>query len=93
MIDQHHTDNILSRPEVQNMKNDINSLKANGSELMKEIKQESAEIVRDELSRLKKSGKEKILLAEEHVRSKPGQSVALGLAAGLVLSYILARRR
>ena len=94
MIDhQHPVDSILNRAEVQNMKNDINSLKANGSELVKDIRNESSEIVRGELSKLKKSGIEKLQKAENHVKNRPAQSIAMGVVAGMALSYLFSRRR
>lgn len=94
MIDHHHpAESILNRAEVQNMKNDMSSLKANGSELVRGIAHEGNEIMREEIGRIKQSGREKILKAENHIKNRPGQSIAFGVAAGLLLSYVLARRR
>ncbi len=94
MINQHPTtEGILNRPEIQNIKNDLGSLKSNGSELLKEIGHEGADIVHDELDKLKQSGKEKIRMAEDHVKSKPAQGIAIAFASGLALSYLLARRK
>ena len=78
--------------EIEHIKKDINALKANGSALAKDIRHDGTGIMRDGFSRLKNSGNHSLHRLEDRVRDKPGQTLALGIIGGLILSYFLSRR-
>lgn len=83
-----HLGKIMERPEIENIKNDIRSLKANSASLAKDLKQDGSTIVQDRLDHLKMSGAATLQRAEDSMRGVSGKTLAAGLMAGLVLGYL-----
>jgi len=86
-------------PEIQDIKNDLDSLKNNVVELTKHIKSDGADkshqLAQDlsqRLLELKDSGRSELDKVAQHVQQKPGQSLAIAFAAGLLASVLLGRR-
>lgn len=86
-------------PEIEEIKQDIDSLKSNVVELTRHVKSEGriqarklGDIAMDRLTDLKKSAQLEYLKAEKQIKAKPGQSIAIAFAAGLVTSFLLGRR-
>lgn len=88
MQHKQHIDKILDRPEIENIKNDFRSIKANGSSLAKDLKHEGSTLVQEGLEHLKNSGSTTLRRAEENMRGLSGKTLAAGLMAGLVLGYL-----
>ncbi|MCS5597752.1 MAG: hypothetical protein NZ828_10905 [Alphaproteobacteria bacterium] len=86
-------------PEIDDIREDLDSLKSNVVELTKHIKsdghQQTEELKNAALSRLitlKSSGEKRVKDLEAHVKQKPAKSVAIAFAAGLATSLLLNRR-
>lgn len=86
-------------PEIEDIREDLNSLKTNVVELTRAVKQDGtvqAEAIKDvtltRLGELKASGQEQIKNIERRVKAKPAESVAIAFAAGLAASLLLGRR-
>lgn len=86
-------------PEIEEIKQDIDSLKSNVVELTKHVKSEGrtqagriSEIAAERLLDLKKSAQLEYLKAEKAVKAKPGQSLAIAFGAGLLASFLLRGR-
>lgn len=85
-------------PEIEEIRNDIDSLKDNVVELSKHLQSEGknqafklGDIAMERLSDLKKSASFEYQRAEKAVKQKPGQSVAIAFAAGLLASALFRR--
>lgn len=85
-------------PEIEEIKQDIDSLKSNVVELTKHMKSEGkvqasriGEVAMQQLEELKKSAQLEYLKAEKAVKAKPGQSIAIAFGAGLLASFLLRR--
>lgn len=85
--------------EIDDIKEDLNSLRTNVVELTKHVQENGADraskISSDAKVRLKqlnKAGKKQVERMEGRVKEKPGQSVAIAFVAGLLTSALLARR-
>lgn len=87
------------REETQEIKKDIQSLKGNivglankaietGSESMGEVRRKAGE----ELERLRTAGSNGLHKAEERVRAKPAQSIAVAFIAGFLLNTLFGRK-
>jgi ElaB/YqjD/DUF883 family membrane-anchored ribosome-binding protein len=86
-------------PEVDNIKDDINSLKSNTIELGRHIKDDGAEkteeikkAAQSRLDDLTVKGRDQLKKAEIKVKEKPLQSMAVAFAAGLAFSILMGRR-
>lgn len=84
--------------EIENIREDLDSLKSNIVELTKHIAadgneqaQELKERALDQIAALQNTGLKQYKSFEKSVKSNPGQSVAMAFAAGLALSLLLRR--
>jgi ElaB/YqjD/DUF883 family membrane-anchored ribosome-binding protein len=87
-------------PEIDDIKKDLDSLKDNVVELTKHMKSEGksqankvSSLALDRLADLKKSAAFEYHRAEKQVKAKPGQSIAIAFAAGLVASMLMRGNR
>ncbi len=80
---------IIDAPEVDHIKHDLDSLGKNSKALLKNLKEDGSEIIRDRVEQLKASGRSELQRAEDFVKEKPAQGVAFGVVAGVVLSWLL----
>lgn len=91
-------------PSIEDIRNDIDSLKTNVVELTRHIQESGIGHVQeltDEVTTkaqkkaeaLRKSGKRELKKLESQVKSHPGQSVALAFAAGMAMTMIMGARR
>ncbi len=78
--------------EIENIREDIDSLKSNVVALTKTVKHEVADTTATRLERIRKRGKETMGRVEKDVKAKPMQSLAMAFGAGLVLSTLMRRR-
>lgn len=88
-----------SYTEIEDIRNDLSSLKDNIVELTKHLQKDGAAQADDlkkmaalKMSQLNKSGHDQLVKAEDSIRSNPGKSVALAFGAGLIASLLLGRR-
>ena len=86
-------------PEIDDIREDLDSLKNNVIELTRAMKKDGAaktEAVKDaaahRIEDLKISGKAQVKNMERHVKAKPAESIAIAFAAGLVTSFLIGRR-
>ncbi len=86
-------------PEIEDIRDDLNSLRSNVVELTKHIKedklvqtQELNTRFKDRWTKFQASGQEQYKNVEKRVKEKPAQSMAVAFAAGLAASIILRRR-
>jgi ElaB/YqjD/DUF883 family membrane-anchored ribosome-binding protein len=86
-------------PEIEDIREDLDSLKTNVVELTRAVKKDSVvqtEAIKDvaltRFEELKESGQEQIKNIERRVKAKPAESVAIAFAAGLAASFLLGRR-
>lgn len=87
-MNNRHIEKILDRPEVENIKNDIRSLKSNGTALAKDLKHDGSAMVRESLDHIKATGAERWHQVENRAKGVSGRTLAAGLVAGLVLGYL-----
>jgi ElaB/YqjD/DUF883 family membrane-anchored ribosome-binding protein len=85
-------------PEIEEIKNDIDSLRDNVVELSRHIKEEGktqasklTDVAFERLADLRKSASFEYQRAEKAVKQKPGQSIAIAFGAGLLLSALFRR--
>lgn len=85
-------------PEIDEIRQDIDSLKSNVVELSRHLKAEGTvqarklgEVARERFDDLRRAAHDEYAKAEKQVKAKPGQSVAIAFAAGLALSFLLSR--
>lgn len=88
-----------SYSEIDGIKDDIDSLKNNIVELTKHIKvdakKETKELKKaaaNQIEGLRDTSLEQYERLEKQVKAKPGQSVAIAFAAGVVASMLVGRR-
>lgn len=81
------------RSEIEHIKKDIDALKANGSALVKDVRHDGGGLIREGLHHLKHSGSHGLHRIEDRIKDKPGQTLALGVIGGLILSYFLNHRK
>ncbi len=88
-----------SYSEIDDIREDLDSLKTNVIELTKHVKQDGVihtselkDTISDRWSQLQASGREKYKNVESRIKEKPGQSMAVAFAAGLAASVLLRRR-
>lgn len=85
-------------PEITEIRADLDSLKDNVVELTKHVKQDGKvqgkalkKAANEQVSSLKDTTAKNIERLEDGVKERPGQSVALAFAAGLLTSFFLNR--
>jgi hypothetical protein len=83
---------ILDSAEIQEIKEDLRSLKSNVITLANDIKHGGSVVARDGLGHLRAAGQSEFQRIEDHVREKPGQSMVLAFCAGLAFSVLLGSR-
>ncbi|WP_340151178.1 hypothetical protein [uncultured Sneathiella sp.] len=88
-----------SYPEINELKEDLASLKSHVSELTASLKRDGVEgaeklsaRTKEKLGELKDRGQDGLHHIEDHVREKPGQSIAIAFAAGFLASMLLRNR-
>lgn len=86
-------------PEIDEIRDDLNSLKSNVFELTKHMKDDSAKQTRaaqknvqSRLRSLQDSSKKQYEDMERRVIDKPAQSLAVAFAAGILTSALMRRR-
>lgn len=91
--------NYEIKSDAKGIKDDLNSLKDNVTELAKHLKKEGseksqqmAEVLLARLKELQESGRDHLQTVEGQVRDKPLQSVAIAFVAGAIASMLFGRR-
>lgn len=86
-------------PEIQEIRDDLNSLKDNVFELSRHVKNNSSHHLEDakhyaerQLGKVKRAGADALHKVEDRVIEKPGQTIALAFFAGLAASFLLGKR-
>lgn len=86
-------------PEIDEIKEDLNSLRDNVVELTKHVRrdgvehaEEAGQAAKARFGEMKKAGKAEMKKIEDEIRKKPGQSLAIALAGGLVAGMLLRSR-
>ncbi len=86
-------------PEIDNIRDDLDSLKSNTVELAKHVRDDAAEQTHEmrknaavKLEHLVEAGKGSLSKFEEHAREKPLQTLAVAFIAGIAASILLGRR-
>ncbi len=87
-------------PEIDEIRQDLDSLKTNVVELSRHLTAEGkvqanrlSDVAIERLSDLRKSARDEYVKAERHVKSHPGQSIALAFGAGILASLLFSSRR
>ncbi|NCT41476.1 MAG: hypothetical protein GW778_07445 [Alphaproteobacteria bacterium] len=87
-------------PELNEIRQDIDSLKDNVVALTKHVQKdgvnqvdEISDIAKTRLAEIQQKGQKEILKVEKQVKAKPAQSVAIAFAGGLIASLLLRGRR
>lgn len=78
--------------ELQELRQDINSLKTDAVTLAHDLRANGGIIFKDGINRVKDAGRGSFRRVEDRVKDKPGQSIALAFCAGLILSYLAGGR-
>ena len=85
--------------ELDEIRQDLDSLKGNVVELTKHLKKDGVEkshevgaIAREQLDHLKTLGIREMHKVENQIKTKPGQSLAVAFAAGALASLLLRGR-
>jgi len=95
------TDDVkkYTTPAYDDIKKDLNTLKDDVTHLATNVKKagtdkanEAISYVKDQVGPVKDIGTNTVSALEERIKSKPGQSVTIAFAAGLLFSYLLGRR-
>ena len=86
-------------PEIEEIRNDLDSLKDNVVELTRHIQANGAEQINElgalaqkRVTEAKKAGRRELHKVEAQVKAHPGQSMALAFAAGMALSLLMGRK-
>lgn len=87
-------------PEIEDLKEDIASLKANIETLTNSAKKNGldeaekfGDRAKEKLHELKDRGQDGIRKVESQVKEKPGQSLAIAFAAGFLASMVVLRAK
>ncbi|MDP2206792.1 MAG: hypothetical protein Q8K65_10860 [Alphaproteobacteria bacterium] len=89
--DVSHFDSGLSA-EVSRLKTDAKHLTRDGKAIINDGAHVTADYIRELTESLKKSGRRTLEKTEAHIQDKPGQSIAIAFAAGMVASLLFGRR-
>jgi ElaB/YqjD/DUF883 family membrane-anchored ribosome-binding protein len=84
-------DNGLSA-EVSRLKNDAKDFSRNGKAIIHDGAHVTADYLQDLGNSLKKTGRMTLEKTEAHIQDKPGQSIAIAFAAGMLASLLFGRR-
>jgi hypothetical protein len=84
---------INGMKEVQTLKEDISNLKEDAVTLARDVKASGKSVAREGIDQIYAGCETEFHKLEDHVKAKPGQSMLLAFAAGLVASFILGGRR
>lgn len=86
-------------PEIYNIKEDLQTLKADASNLVQHVVadgqeklREAGQITSNTYESLKSIGARQLKKAELEIKAKPIQSIAVAFGVGLVASFLLGRR-
>ncbi len=86
-------------PEINDIREDLDSLKNNVVELTRHIKKDGSQQTRvikrsllEQLSQLEASSQKQFKAIESNIKEKPAQSVAIAFGVGVVASFLLNRR-
>lgn len=87
-------------PEIEAIRQDLESLKTNVVELGEHVQAKGkdeadrlGDMALERFSKLKRSAADEYHKAEKQVKAKPGQSIAIAFAAGLIASALFRSRR
>jgi len=85
--------------EIDDIREDLNSLRTNVVELTKHMKKDGnaqalhlADSLKEQISHARDLGSAQYKNIEKRVKAKPGQTLAMAFAAGLVASMLMGRR-
>lgn len=80
------------RKDLDSLKTDIvalsQSLQADGQHHARAISKQALSRIEERIAEMENIGAEQFHRVEDHIREKPGQSMALAFAAGVALSYL-----
>jgi ElaB/YqjD/DUF883 family membrane-anchored ribosome-binding protein len=86
-------------PEIQEIRDDLDSLKTNVVELTRHLRSEGedqanmiAEKARKKVAMLRKTGFQEMQKVERRIKAHPAQSLAIAFAVGAVASLLAGRR-
>jgi ElaB/YqjD/DUF883 family membrane-anchored ribosome-binding protein len=98
MNGRHHVKKI-ALPALDDIKKDIDSLQSDVADLAMDVRkagsdkaQEAITYLNNRVDLLKNSGVEAIDKIEDHIKSRPRQSIAVAFAVGILASYFLGRK-
>lgn len=88
---------VIKNSEIDDIKNDLNSLKDNVVELTRSLNgsskpEELKEAVMQRAEKLKQTGKDNIDTAATRIQDNPLSSIAMAFAAGAVISFLAGRK-
>lgn len=83
---------MLGSAEIQEIREDLRSLRTNVVTLAHDIRHGGGAVARDGLGQLRAASQSEFAKIEDHVREKPGQSMVLAFCAGLAFSAIFGSR-
>ena len=89
---QREKDAKVSFPEAHNIKENVVGLARNIKETSVNKAHVAADYVLDRVDDLKDSGTDTLGKIEEHIQSKPAQSLAIAFVAGLLANFLFGRR-
>tara|TARA_B100001971_G_C18003746_1_gene438683 strand:+ start:433 stop:717 length:285 start_codon:yes stop_codon:yes gene_type:complete len=86
-------------PEIDDIREDLDSLKSNVVELTKHVQKDGKEQTKEvqkaltkQVETLQEESAKRLEGIKNHVREKPAQSIGIAFATGLVASLLLGRR-
>jgi ElaB/YqjD/DUF883 family membrane-anchored ribosome-binding protein len=77
---------------VDDIKENVVGLVQHAKDVGTDKAHQVADYVQGRADNLRLSGREALARAEDRIRSKPGQSVGIAFAAGILASFLLSRR-
>ena len=84
------TDDI--RKDLSSLQSDVAVLASTAKKVGSDKVHEAVSYVNDQVDTLKETGANALGKIEEGIKAKPGQSITIAFAAGLLVSYLLGRR-
>ena len=86
-------------PATDDIRKDLSSLQSDVAVLASNVKKagsdkvhEAVNYINDQVDTIKETGAGALGKIEENIKAKPGQSITIAFAAGLLVSYLLGRR-
>jgi ElaB/YqjD/DUF883 family membrane-anchored ribosome-binding protein len=86
------TEHKLEKLIVQDVKENVVGLTQHAKDIGNEKAHQVSEYVREQATNLKLSGADALHKVESRIKAKPGQSVGIAFAAGILASLLLRRR-